>query len=265
VFRYLGRFREVLNAFRTCRTPGRLISAYLGLPWIRYPFTLRLRPNLEVEVRDLYEVITVWVVFCRQEYNVPTEAAVILDLGANLGMFSLFAAMHAPGARIVALEPYPQIFTRLVENIRTNGLADRVTCWNRGVMGRTGQVHLQDPATLASPSSSHGLPPVDDDHCPSTLAVEVSDWSDLMRRLEAELGVTSIDLVKMDIEGHEYEVLLAARPADLAGVAMWVMEVHNNRPREIAFRVLEAAGLVLTRDVDDPKNSGVAWFSRPSG
>jgi len=50
-----------------------------------------------------------------------TDDFCFLDIGANIGGYSLFVAAHAgPRARIVAIEPMPDIFSRLVTNIRLN-------------------------------------------------------------------------------------------------------------------------------------------------
>jgi FkbM family methyltransferase len=50
-----------------------------------------------------------------------TEGFVFLDIGANIGGYSLFVAAHAgPTARVLAIEPQPDIYERLVYNLRLN-------------------------------------------------------------------------------------------------------------------------------------------------
>lgn len=50
-----------------------------------------------------------------------TDGFTFLDIGANIGGYALFAASKAgPRARVLAIEPLPEIFNRLVENVRLN-------------------------------------------------------------------------------------------------------------------------------------------------
>jgi len=54
-----------------------------------------------------------------------TEDFIFIDIGANIGGYTLFVAAHAgPRARILAIEPQPEIFERLVYNIRQNRFAN---------------------------------------------------------------------------------------------------------------------------------------------
>src|SRR5207245_3538172 len=66
----------------------------------------------------------------------------ILDAGANIGMFAVWAAQIAPGARIFSLEPWPSTFKRLNRHIEMNGLADRVVAVNVALAGDSGRRRL---------------------------------------------------------------------------------------------------------------------------
>ena len=46
----------------------------------------------------------------------------VLDVGANIGLFTLFAAARAPGARIFAVEPAPELFELLRQNVNLHGI-----------------------------------------------------------------------------------------------------------------------------------------------
>lgn len=76
---------------------------------------------------DLLIINEVWY---RHYYDPPelqiAESDIVLDIGANKGFFSIYAAMHASKGRVYAFEPAPQIFAMLRENIRLNNLENIV-------------------------------------------------------------------------------------------------------------------------------------------
>lgn len=57
------------------------------------------------------------------------EGGALLDVGANVGMYTIFAAV-VRGAAVYAFEPESQNFSILCRNIALNGLGDRVTAWS---------------------------------------------------------------------------------------------------------------------------------------
>ena len=64
------------------------------------------------------EVRVFWQIFVHGSYALPPRCRTILDCGANVGIFSIWAARRHPHARIVALEPFPATFAALEANIR---------------------------------------------------------------------------------------------------------------------------------------------------
>ena len=65
-------------------------------------------------------------IFVCRCYDVQPKDRVILDAGANVGLFAVWAAKEAPQSRIISAEPHPTTFERLQQTIRMNGLAERV-------------------------------------------------------------------------------------------------------------------------------------------
>jgi FkbM family methyltransferase len=119
------------------------------------------------------------------------KAQVILDVGANTGIYSLVAAAMNPGARVYGFEPITPLFERYERNCRLNGFDVRTfrtalsNAAGKGVM--RGWVLEKGTETRA----------FDDEVVPTT-------------RLDAMIESCSIgrvDLAKIDVEGHEPEVL----------------------------------------------------------
>ncbi len=83
----------------------------------RLPSGLRIRHVSKPDVPFLYREVFEEQAYARHGVRLgPGDA--VLDVGANIGMFSLWAAERvAPGGRVVALEPLPPIHDALLHNI----------------------------------------------------------------------------------------------------------------------------------------------------
>ena len=120
---------------------------------------------------------------------------VIVDVGAFLGYFALLGANAASRGRAYAFEPDPRDFPWLSHNIEANGLGDRVQALPTAVSDRSGWVTLylaQEDQTQSSvyPLTNHGR------------SVQVEAVT-----LDAFLGDTLPDIVKIDVEGAELQAL----------------------------------------------------------
>lgn len=129
----------------------------------------------------------------------PGDTAI--DCGANVGDFTL--PMAASGAWIHAFEPDPVAFEKLKE--RTAGL-ENVTLYNKAVSNQTGRARLflhenRDEDPLKASTGSSLVATKTNVSTENYVDVEVIRFSDFV----ASLG--DIKILKMDIEGHEIEVL----------------------------------------------------------
>jgi FkbM family methyltransferase len=128
-----------------------------------------------------------------------TDAFVFVDIGANVGGYSLFVAMRAgQRGRVLAVEPQPKIFERLVYNIRLNplGTVKAVDC---AVADKAGEV------TLFVDEKNHGESSVKFVGMAGGPSVRVSakTLSDLL----ADEGFDHVDAIKLDVEGAEDLIL----------------------------------------------------------
>src|SRR6266496_3656751 len=112
--------------------------AYLGLRPAVFPLELQLRSGEILSLRERTDLVIFWLVFVRRHYPVLSSDSVIVDVGANIGLFTLYAAREAPGARIVSIEPFPDTCQRLRQLVETNRLTERVTILNCAISGTSG-------------------------------------------------------------------------------------------------------------------------------
>ena len=209
--------RRALHSRLSSRSDrSRALAVALTL-WVRAatPFKRLPVPRLYLYVagqrRALYlssdtELFGLYEVFSANAYQIDFSSPVyrILDIGANIGAASLFFTERYPEAEIVALEPAPDTFRNFVRNV--SGLS------------KIRPLHLAlgaDGTVLFDTS----LPSTERHVADRGVAVQ----SRTLTALLDELDWTSVDLMKIDAEGAEYEVL-----ADPAVVAIDVIlaEVH---------------------------------------
>ena len=155
--------------------------------------------------------------------------AIIIDIGANVGLMSLQFAQMAPRGRVYAFEPTHYAIGRLRRNLSLNpDLEKRVFVINAFVSARSdtnpgivaysswkvnGERSAADhPVHLGTPKSAEGVP-----------AVSLNDF------VERE-KLSRIDLIKIDTDGHEYEVFQGAdrviaqfRPRIIFEIGLYVM------------------------------------------
>jgi len=131
----IRRAPQLIRCLAFSREPLRLLHAYLfRRQWVG-PISVRLWSGIEIETEDWDELTTVWHVFFGNEYLIPREAKSILDLGGNIGAFSLMASSRAPQAKIFSVEPFPDTFLRLKSSVVANRLSDRVIAIQAAIVG----------------------------------------------------------------------------------------------------------------------------------
>jgi FkbM family methyltransferase len=127
------------------------------------------------------------------------DGFVFVDVGANIGAYSLFvAARTGPSARILAIEPQPNVYDRLVRNIRLNQFAT-IKATDCAVADKTGDLTLfLDPRN----SGESSVKVVTSD---GAMGIRVP--AKTLLALALEEGFERIDAVKLDVEGAEDLIL----------------------------------------------------------
>jgi len=132
--------------------------------------------------------------------NVVDRGSTILDIGANIGYYVLTEAqLIGSNGKILAFEPSPSNVELLRKNIALNNLSG-VEVTEAAVSDTSGEsaLFLSKESNL---NSLHGDAVLSPKHVQQAISVKIIDVFEI---LEAE---TTIDLIRMDIEGHEVSVL----------------------------------------------------------
>ena len=132
--------------------------------------------------------------------RIAEEMDTMLDIGANIGWYSLMAAKLNPNAAIHSFEPVPTTYSRLIHNFLINGF-DGLSCHNYGFSDQQGSFPFYFyPEGSGNASMKNLAKRVDASvvRCELQALDSILDWLPSDRK---------IDFVKCDVEGNELFVL----------------------------------------------------------
>ncbi len=133
-----------------------------------------------------------------------TLGAVFLDVGANAGLMSLLACdVIGSAGRVIAFEPNPAVAELLRENVRHNH-ASNVQVVEAAVSDSAGILSL-----YVSPYDNTGKSSVSQENARSKKSVQVAAIT--LDSIVHQEALTRVDLIKIDVEGHEMSALKGAR------------------------------------------------------
>jgi FkbM family methyltransferase len=198
---------------------------------------------------------TIAVVFVREEYGSVRDFRSIVDIGANMGCFAVYAAQQSPSARIFCYEPEAGNFTYLQRNISANSLENRITPFQAAVAARSGKMELSLGA-----SPLHSLVKPEQGSVRQT--VSCVTLGEILQRHQLE----TLDFLKMNCEGAEYEIFDSTSPKDLDRIANIRLEYHNldatSKNGSALAKVLTNRGFQIERFSRYRDESGFIWAKR---
>lgn len=181
---------------------------------IRSKFKIRVN-KLNFFVNMLTSDIPIFdKMFLQEEYNIKftNDPKIILDLGSNVGFSTLYFKSLFPGATIYAFEPNPRILKNLSLNCsQFNDI--KFFPYAISDTDRDGEFFIDTKSSLGSSSIRRS---------DNNIKISVS-----FRKLDSvidELGITSIDLLKFDIEGSEY--LAFKNSKKISTINNFIGEIH---------------------------------------
>ncbi len=192
-----------------------------------------------------------WHVYCGLFEVAETRAVTaylkpgmnIVDAGANIGYYTaLGSAAAGPSGRVIAFEPSPYAYQRLQSLVARNRLTN-VTTLPLALSDKKGKAELSLPKGAAI-------------HAPTMLSLANSDSVPIevttLDEIADELRLSSIDLLKLDVEGLEPRILSGAGTLLAAGRIKGVLCEFNRNWLEIAGTTPDALrDTLLQHGLDD--------------
>lgn len=150
------------------------------------------KDTLELATREVYEPAETALFRCEIR-----PGQVVLDIGANIGYYTLIAAkLVGPKGRVVAFEPDPANFALLKKNVEANGHRN-VTLFQKALSDRTGKAKL-----YLNPTNKGDHRLYDSGDGRSFVTVTMARLDDVLLKMDRQ-----VHFIKMDVQGAEASAL----------------------------------------------------------
>lgn len=181
----------------------------------------------EIYILDLYSPL-----------NPITKKGDIIDIGAHIGFFSVFAATTFKPYRVLAFEPYTPNFLLLKKNIEYNNLTSIILPTKLAVGGRKGKSTLFIDAQNTGGHSLHANLTSKSKH---KEVISLTTLDDIF----TTHSIKHCSILKLDCEGAEYDILKAASDETLKKIHLIILEYHANYSIDKLQSFLIAKGFVI--------------------
>jgi FkbM family methyltransferase len=217
-----------------------------------------MRSQIKINLSEHpHDVMTVFVVFGRQDYGTVKKNSVIVDIGANIGTYALYAARS--GARkVFAIEPNHSAFHVVERNVEDNNFQDVIVPLNLAISNADHQqVHIpKKPSpynTIQSPDAT-------------SEAMRKGDEFDLvetitLKTLCQQHQIETIDLLKIDCEGSEFQIIPTISTDLFKKIRAIRMEYQGDNIQSLLNYICSHNFVIIKHRVDDP-NAGMVWLEQ---
>lgn len=186
------------------------------------------------------------------------DASVVIDLGANIGMYTLAITDANPACKVISFEPNPKAFELLSKNIQSNHRSS-VVLVNKGIAKTPGSFEMK----VLNEGSAYGgkyLGEIKKEYRTwiqekrfRNITVESLTLPDILKTY----NLSTVDILKMDVEGMEFEILEGGTDA-LSKIKRIVIEWHDFESKSKIIELLTQMNFDLV--YDDEREYGNLYF-----
>lgn len=180
----------------------------------------------------------------KREYRFPADfdPKVILDIGANMGATSILLSNQYPNATIHCFEPEPSNFRLLAKNATRY---PNIKCYEVGLGNADKECVLYSSDDVTNFGGFSQFERGVDKNRKTTIAIK--NISTYLKTI----GIKEVDLIKIDIEGAEFDVLTAME-REVLGKVGWIFgELHGERDFELLSCLSEHFDISLKKSLGD--------------
>jgi FkbM family methyltransferase len=212
-------------AIRTIKNWPTLISDHFKL--IKDDYVMyKLRNGITYKIRAGTFDLAFLLEICANNTYMPlgfeiNENDTVLDIGAQIGLFSIFASKFAKNGKVYSFEPVPDNALLFNENLKLNGVKN-VMLSESAVSGKSGprDIFLSNDNNLGT----HSFFTLNS-HVSATDKLKVNTIS--LKDIVEQNGIKRIDFLKLDCEGAEFEILFGCPDNVLDTIQKISMEYHS--------------------------------------
>lgn len=219
----------------------------------------------DYETDFVFNEIYIDEVYSPHGLNLP-ETAIIIDIGANIGLFSLYMAAQYPESKIYAYEPVPQVFDALQANMLEH--APQTQVYNYGVSDKekTEAFYFYPGYSVLSGchvdakrdkniiiNGNNELEKIVTERLNECICFQCPMIT--LSNIIQTHSLQSVDLLKIDVEGSELAILQGISESDWYKIKYILIEVHSKKDLDKITAILENQQYQLTIEKDPRLNA----------
>ena len=186
---------------------------------------------------------------CCYDLTLNQSAPLIIDIGANSGLFALRIKQLYPSAKIACYEPFPPNFAQLQNTISINRL-ESVTPLQKAVGARPGRAKLFIHKRNMGGHSFYATETLNGDY----VDVEVVDLPSILGELQQK-----VDLLKIDCEGAEFDILMNLKASDANQIRQIIVETTSG-----LYDVGQLDAQMRSLGYDQAQRNGLSVYTQSS-
>ena len=188
---------------------------------------LETKDHIKIMIRtnstDIMQLATVWLA---EDYKIPefdvNENDTIIDIGAHIGLFSLFVSDNCKNGKIYCYEPITENYNILMKNIELNKIKNIIP-FNQAVSKENEKIKIY----LNSDDSAHSIFSSGKDF------VQVKSIS--IKSIFDNNKINNCNLLKLDCEGAEYEIIDSIPEEYFLRINKLIIEYHLASKKPILY------------------------------
>jgi len=230
--------RTIFNFLITCKQLQLRFSSYTRHELGEEKFIIRKGTDDKKIINEVYNG--------NYKLKIPNDS-VIIDIGAHIGAYSILASKYAKV--VYAFEPYSESYSLLTNNIEMNQIGN-VKTYCKGIAKKKGKKKLYLSPNSVGAYSIYSL--INQKSC----KIECITLGDFIISNKIE----KVDILKLDVEGAEYEILFNLPKEILSKIKNITMECHSMELINIKYNLesmkkfLENNGFKVSSKLNDLNN-----------
>lgn len=224
----VDRFKNKLEKFIDLPKGDQIVEFSSGLT---YNLNMKDHVMRQIYLKGIYEKNTI-----RHLTKLVKSSGTFVDVGANIGAYTIGLSKYFKDGKIISFEPNPRALNYLNKNIELNQLKN-IRVEKVGLSDQSEEAILFTPSMTTASMNKHKS----SDEQEVIKLITLDDYCN-------EKNITNIDLLKIDIEGHEIKCIEGAKDIiNKSPNMVLVMEIDDNclkvgRTKEETFQLVRALG-----------------------
>lgn len=179
---------------------------------------LRLRSGESFQIKHFLDALIVKEIYCDNDYQIKKNSyKVMVDIGSNIGTFSILSAKLNQKAKIFSYEASPSTFKIQKNNLLLNSIKNVVSN-NLAVTSKVSKM-------IFYTNQASGLSSL---YFKGDKSTKQSVGTTTLSRIFSDNKIKTIDFLKMDCEGAEYEIVLKSPDKVLKRIKCMATEYHDS-------------------------------------